>query len=191
MRDRTLSAAYAISGFRGAHRVHPFAHRVQTVEADVGHCTREPVETWSGSVLALVTEGDARHGNRVATTPPFQPTRRSHPMVRPFFNDVRRMRSDVSRDDVRHAVADAWSLLTEISTSLAENGPHGEPSALGNTPCEPGWGKLEMSARTLRVMLVRRGIDAARESSTYRVRESRDSQVQSQASQGSHGGQKA
>lgn len=118
-------------------------------------------------------------------------------MVRPFFNDVRRMRSDVSRDDVRHAVADAWSLLTEISTALAENGPHAEPTPLGNAPCEPGWGKLaelagtlEMSARTLRVMLVRRGIDAARESSTYRVRESKDSHAQGQNGHGNHGGQK-
>jgi hypothetical protein len=135
--------------------------------------------------------GDARRGNCVATTPRIF-TRRRSPMVRPLFNDVRRMRSDVSRDDVRHAVADAWSLLTEISSALAES-PPGEPVTLGVTPLEPGWGKLaelagtlELSSRTLRVMLVRLGIDAARESSTFRVRQGGESREPKEILDGTH-----
>jgi hypothetical protein len=96
-------------------------------------------------------------------------------MVRPSSAEVRRAPSDVSRDvsrdDVRHAVADAWSLLTEISASLAKKGPDGEPSAQARPASGPGWGELaelagtlEMSSRALRLMLVRRALEAGRDS---------------------------
>jgi hypothetical protein len=146
-----------------AHRLRTIVHRVQTRPWNSRRIDATHAETRSARPLLSRLPSATKSAAKESA------------MVRPLFADVRRMRSDVSRDDVRHAVADAWSLLAEISSSLAEAQP-GEPQAVGAVPVEPGWGKLaelagtlEMSSRTLRVMLVRRGIDAARESSTFRV----------------------